>query len=118
MTITTFKGKFHTTFIHQIIECGSCDRRKSCTYTNQIKRRSSGSYSKLQIGSSGTAVRNLQYTLYELKYYDGNITGTFDEATANAVTLFQQVNGLAIDGVAGVQTQSILYSSAAKPNNL
>ncbi|MEA4997802.1 MAG: peptidoglycan-binding protein [Candidatus Limiplasma sp.] len=79
---------------------------------------SSGSYSKLQIGSSGTAVRNLQYTLYELKYYDGNITGTFDEATANAVTLFQQVNGLAIDGVAGVQTQSILYSSAAKPNNL
>ena len=54
----------------------------------------SGSYSKLEKGSTGTAVKNLQYTLYEMKYYDGNITGTYDEATYNAVLIFQQVNGL------------------------
>ncbi len=78
----------------------------------------SGSYTKLESGSSGTAVKNLQYTLYELKYYDGNITGTYDEATMNAVMLFQQVNGLTTDGVAGEQTQRRLYSSNAIPCNI
>ncbi|MEA4928545.1 MAG: peptidoglycan-binding protein [Candidatus Limiplasma sp.] len=77
-----------------------------------------GSYSKLEQGSTGTAVKNLQYTLYELQYYDGKITGTYDQATVNAVMLFQQVNGLAVDGVAGQQTQQVLYSSVAKPCNI
>ena len=78
----------------------------------------SGTYSKLQLGSTGTDVKNLQYTLYELKYYDGNITGTFDDATASAVSLFQQVNGLTMDGVAGQETQRRLYSSNAIPCNV
>ena len=78
----------------------------------------SGSYSKLEVGSSGTAVRNLQYTLYELKYYDGAITGKYDEATRNAVMNFQQVNGLSVDGVAGQDTQRRLYSSNAIPSNI
>lgn len=75
----------------------------------------SGSYSKLDLGSTGSAVKNLQYTLYELMYYDGNITGTYDEATRNAVLTFQQVNGLSVDGVAGEGTQRRLYSSNAVP---
>lgn len=74
----------------------------------------SGSYKKLEIGSTGTAVKNLQYTLYELKYYDGNITGTYDEKTANAVKLFQEINGITMDGVARSETQSKMYSSNAK----
>lgn len=78
----------------------------------------SGSYSKLQVGSSGTAVKNLQYTLYELKYYDGDITGKYDESTKNAVMTFQQVNGLTVDGVAGQDTQRRLYSSNAIPCNI
>ena len=78
----------------------------------------SGNYSKLDIGSSGTAVKNLQYTLYELKYYDGDITGKYDEATKNAVMNFQQVNGLVVDGVAGQDTQRRLYSSNAIPSNI
>ncbi|NCB06156.1 MAG: peptidoglycan-binding protein, partial [Clostridia bacterium] len=78
----------------------------------------SGSYSKLQVGSTGTAVKNLQYTLYELKYYDGNITGTYDQSTANAVMLFQEVNGITMDGVAGTETQRRLYSSNAIPCNI
>jgi len=78
----------------------------------------SGSYTSLKAGSTGTAVKNLQYTLYELKYYDGKITGTYDDATTQAVMLFQQVNGLDTDGNAGQQTQKRLYSSSAIPNNI
>ena len=77
----------------------------------------SGSYSKLERGSSGSRVKTLQYALYELKYYDGNITGQYDEATENAVMLFQDCNGLEIDGVAGQMTQQLLYSSSAVPCN-
>ena len=75
----------------------------------------SGSYSKLQVGSSGSSVRKLQYALYELKYYDGDITGTYDTATENAVKLFQDLNGLYMDGIAGQDTQRKLYSSNAVP---
>lgn len=77
----------------------------------------SGSYSKLEKGSSGSKVKQLQYALYELKYYDGKITGTFDSATENAVMVFQEQNGLEIDGVAGSSTQRRLYSSYAVPCN-
>ena len=77
-----------------------------------------GSYSKLQVGSSGSSVKRLQYALYELKYYDGDITGKYDNATENAVMAFQEVNGLYIDGVAGQDTQRRLFSSNAVPSNI
>ena len=73
-----------------------------------------GSYSTLRPGDTGSDVRNLQYTLYELKFYDGKITGAYDEKTENAVRDFQDVNGIAIDGVAGGETLRTLYSSSAK----
>ncbi|MEG1195959.1 MAG: peptidoglycan-binding protein [Clostridia bacterium] len=78
----------------------------------------SGNYSKLKIGSTGSAVKKLQYALYELKYYDGDITGKFDQLTEGAVRTFQQVNALDMDGVAGEQTQQRLFSSAALPCNI
>lgn len=78
----------------------------------------SGSYSKLQSGSNGSAVKRLQYALYELKYYDGDITGVYDTATENAVMAFQDVNGLYIDGIAGQDTQRRLFSSNAVPSNI
>ncbi|MCE5342252.1 MAG: peptidoglycan-binding protein [Eubacteriales bacterium] len=81
-----------------------------------------GSYTKLSkaLGSTGTAVKKLQYTLYEMKYYDGNITGTYDDATEAAVKLFQEVNPECgdIDGVAGPVTLQWLYSSSARPCNI
>ena len=77
-----------------------------------------GSYSKLQRGSSGSSVQRLQYALYELKYYDGNITGEYDSATETAVMNFQEVNGLYIDGIAGQDTQRKLFSSNAVPSNI
>lgn len=73
-----------------------------------------GSYSSIKPGATGSDVRDLQYTLYELKFYDGDITGVYDEATENAVRDFQDVNGLTVDGVAGPATLGRLYSSKAK----
>ena len=72
-------------------------------------------YSTLREGDRGDAVRNMQYTLYELGYYDGAIDGIYGGTTADAVRAFQIMNGLSpVDGVAGNATLSRLYSSSAK----
>ncbi len=68
----------------------------------------------LKKGSSGTAVRNLQYVLYELGYYDGKINGVYGDTTADAVRAFQINNNLTpVDGVAGSKTLKVLYSGSA-----
>ena len=68
----------------------------------------------LKLGSTGTKVRNLQYVLYELGYYDGAIDGDFDDITASSVRHFQMVNGISpVDGVAGYKTLNVLYSKNA-----
>ncbi len=74
------------------------------------------SYSALREGEEGKAVRNLQYTLYELGYYDGKIDGSYGATTADAVRAFQIQNTLSpVDGVAGAATLSRLYSADAVP---
>ena len=74
---------------------------------------SSATSNTLKQGSSGTDVRNLQYALYELGYYDGAIDGDYDKTTADAVRAFQVNNGLTADGVAGSKTLKVIYSSDA-----
>ena len=74
------------------------------------------SYSALREGEEGNAVRNLQYTLYELGYYTGKIDGSYGVTTSDAVRAFQIQNKLTpVDGVAGSATLSCLYSSDARP---
>ena len=76
---------------------------------------SSISYATLRNGDNGSAVRNLQHTLYELGYYDGKIDGDYGQTTEDAVRAFQIQNKLSpVDGVAGNKTQQKLYSSSAK----
>ncbi|HIT68468.1 MAG TPA: peptidoglycan-binding protein [Candidatus Aphodomonas merdavium] len=70
-------------------------------------------YQTLKSGSSGAAVSALQIRLSELYYYTGEITGIYDDVTALAVRVFQQRNGLSVDGVAGNDTQSALYAQTA-----
>ena len=71
-------------------------------------------YPSMRIGEEGTSVRNLQYTLYELGYYDGAIDGKYGQTTSDAVRAFQIQNKLTpVDGVAGSKTLSRLYSSDA-----
>ena len=61
-------------------------------------------------------MKNLQYTLYELGYYDGRIDGNYGTTTSDAVRAFQIQNKLTpVDGVAGSSTLAKLYSSDAIP---
>lgn len=71
--------------------------------------------SKLEDGDVGASVYDLQYTLYELGYYQGELNSTYDEPTRLAVREFQMNNGLRVDGVAGASTLTAIYSSYAKP---
>ena len=75
---------------------------------------SSDTNTSLQKGSSGTEVRNLQYVLAELGYYDGSINGEYGNTTADAVRAFQINNDISpVDGVAGPKTLKVIYSSKA-----
>lgn len=80
---------------------------------------SSGStkYSTIRYNDRGSAVSNLQYTLYELGYYDGSVDGIYGDTTRDAVRAFQIRNKITpVDGIAGSKTLSVLYSSAAIPD--
>ncbi|MGN0755171.1 MAG: peptidoglycan-binding protein [Aristaeellaceae bacterium] len=74
---------------------------------------SASSYITLRSGATGAAVIRLQQKLAELDY-DVQVTGTYDSQTLQAVRSFQMLNGLSVDGVAGKNTQTKLYSGTAK----
>lgn len=58
----------------------------------------------LQPGATGTTVSELQALLKLLGYYQGTVTGTYDDATLAAVRQFQQAAGIQADGIAGLET--------------
>lgn len=70
---------------------------------------------QLKSGSRGEEVRILQERLKELGYLDGEADGDYGPATKNAVSAFQRRNSLSVDGIAGKQTQTRLYSPEAMP---
>lgn len=69
--------------------------------------------SSYQIGDEGDVVGEIQYNLYELGYYDGDIIGVFGEVTEQAVKDFQSANGLEVTGVADEATIALLRSGDA-----
>lgn len=74
-------------------------------------------YSTIRPGDRGSSVSNLQYTLYELGYYDGSVDGIYGNTTSDAVRAFQIRNSITpVDGIAGSKTLSVLYSSSAIPD--
>ena len=70
---------------------------------------------KLEYGDSGELVEKLQSRLQELGFYSAKVSGGYYKVTRSAVRDFQQHNGLTADGVAGRQTQELLFSSDAVP---
>ena len=71
-------------------------------------------YDTLRPGDSSTKVRNMQYTLYELGYYDGSADGVYGTTTEYAVRAFQIRNNITpVDGIAGNKTLQVLYSGKA-----
>ena len=71
---------------------------------------SSSSGSALREGDENSAVLELQTMLKELKYYYGDLTGSFGSLTKRAVRKFQDDNDLTVDGIAGTKTINLLRS--------
>ena len=72
----------------------------------------------LRYGDTGDQVTTLQNRLIELGYLVGTADGTFGTSTKSALVAFQSANSLALDGVAGTQTQALLYSNSAIKNTV
>ncbi|MBQ4075372.1 MAG: peptidoglycan-binding protein [Clostridia bacterium] len=69
----------------------------------------------MQNGTRGMAVTRLQERLVELGYYTITPDGIYNSDDIAAVKAFQRKNGVKIDGIAGLETQILLYSDAALP---
>ncbi len=67
-------------------------------------------YDTLRPGASGEKVKKLQEKLKELGFYDATVDGDYGQKTRSAVSAFQKAHSLTVDGVAGNQTLSLLYS--------
>ena len=65
----------------------------------------------LRRGSKGADVTRLQTALNAQGYDCGAADGIFGAATEKAVRAFQKDNGLAVDGIAGRDTQAALYAT-------
>ena len=69
----------------------------------------------MRSGTRGVAVKRLQQALMDLGYYYNSLDGIYDSDDIAAVKEFQKVNGLKADGIAGLDTQRMLYSGFAMP---
>jgi len=66
-------------------------------------------------GDKGTDINKLQTRLQKLGYYNySKTTGYYGPVTKDAVQKFQRTSGLSMDGIAGGETLSLLYSDDAK----
>ena len=70
-------------------------------------------YTVLRSGATGPDVTRLQTAMAALDY-GVSVTGVYDNQTISWVRIFQSVNTLSVDGVAGKDTQGCLYSGSAK----
>ncbi|MEH2179023.1 peptidoglycan-binding protein [Nostoc sp.] len=67
----------------------------------------------LRYGSRKSDVQRLQTQLKQLGYYSGVIDGQYNASTQIAVSKFQKVKGLEVDGIAGPATQEKLQAALA-----
>ena len=85
------------------------------TYVSVTKTASSSSSSssttRLEKGSTGSDVKELQTKLKKLGYYDAYVDGDYGDTTVAAVKAFQKKYNLTADGVAGSETLKKLDSA-------
>jgi hypothetical protein len=72
----------------------------------------------LTYGSPKSDVRRLQTQLKQLGYYSGVVDGEYNASTKIAVRDFQKVNGLKVDGLAGLATMGRLKAALAANNQI
>jgi general secretion pathway protein A len=65
-------------------------------------------------GATGPSVAWLQNELVRQGYLSGTVTAIYDEATANAVSLFQRRYRLLADAKVGPETRMALYGASAR----
>lgn len=71
------------------------------------------SYLTLRVGSRGSEVSSLQYTLNSKGFSPGPVDGIYGPKTQWAVINFQKACRITVDGIAGKQTQAYLYTTPA-----
>ena len=85
------------------------------TYVSVTKTASSSSSSssatRLEKGSTGSDVKDLQTKLKKLGYYDAYVDGDYGDTTVSAVKTFQKKYNLTADGIAGKETLKKLDSA-------
>ena len=69
-------------------------------------------YTNLKFGSRGEKVSLLQKTLNSKGFSAGRVDGIYGKNTRKAVIAFQKASKIAVDGIAGKQTQSKLYAKS------
>ena len=91
------------------------------TYVSVTKTASSSSSSssatRLEKGSTGSAVKDLQTKLKKLGYYDAYVDGDYGDTTVAAVKAFQKKYNLTADGIAGKETLKKLDSAYENVNS-
>ena len=84
------------------------------TYVSVTKTASSSSSSssatRLEKGSTGSDVKDLQTKLKKIGYYDAYVDGDYGDTTVAAVKAFQKKYNLTADGIAGKETLKKLDS--------
>ncbi|KHF38710.1 C40 family peptidase [Halalkalibacter okhensis] len=84
---------------------------------NQETKSGSVATSTLRIGSTGSAVTNLQAQLRSVGVFNQEPTGYYGDITAQAVRSFQKANKLTVDGIAGPKTISKLNEVATNKSS-
>ena len=72
---------------------------------------------KMRIGSTGSAVKQVQTLLKQLGFYSGSIDGNFGSGTYKAVVAFQKKYGLTVDGVVGSATLKKLQNASSSSSS-
>ena len=81
------------------------------TYTTNTTPTQTAYAVVYQQGSTGSVIKTMQTKLKNWGYYKGSVDGIFGSQTKQAVRLFQQKNGLKVDGIVGNQTLKALGMS-------
>ena len=83
------------------------------TWTADFLVDSSSSFGlrTISLGAVGNDVSQLQGLLSRKGFYEGKTTGTYDEATANAVAAYNAEHGLDLGGTVGKETLALMRGS-------
>lgn len=81
-------------------------------YRTTVSVEKEQTYKPLKYGDTGDEVEEMTERLRDLGYMDDDVR-RYSSAVREAVKLFQKLNGLTADGIAGEETLKKLYSSSA-----